>query len=354
MASTKVGISCACRQITGFIEIPNSQLPLSIDICHCTTCRHITGQLCNSKFIAPRPSGGQSTLHVEGDTVSYKSSKHLTRYFCGNCGASIYNHDSTTGSDNIASGVIDRADGILELKQHMFVEETKDGGLTSWLEAPAWAGQPDGSKKLEGMTKKPESLNRDPHAELSCYCECRGVQFKITSPNQDSLNVSSPLPDLLFPSHLHPGQAPSYLKWWLCAQGTKYFAGTCACNSCRLSTGYDIQAWAFVPKPNILQIDGKALDYGMGTLKRYSHSKGAYREFCSRCGATVFWHCDERPDLIDVSVGLLDAATGARAEEWLEWAIERVSFEECAQNTRLVSAVSAGLRKWAGARGFSD
>jgi hypothetical protein len=46
------------------------------------------------------------------------------------------------------------------------------------------------------------------------------------------------------------------------------------------------------------------------------------------CGATVFWHDKHRPELIDVSVGLLDAPEGARAVEWLEWWLARVSFEE--------------------------
>ncbi|CAJ2503617.1 Uu.00g110110.m01.CDS01 [Anthostomella pinea] len=50
----------------------------------------------------------------------------------------------------------------------------------------------------------------------------------------------------------------------------------------------------------------------------YRSSSGVVREFCDRCGATVFWHDGDRPELIDVSVGLLDAAEGARAESWLE------------------------------------
>ncbi|KAL8663375.1 MAG: hypothetical protein Q9202_003894 [Teloschistes flavicans] len=104
------------------------------------------------------------------------------------------------------------------------------------------------------------------------------------------------------------------------------------------SSGYDLQAWCFVSKVNIRQIDGKELDYEMGMLKQYCHSQGAYRNFCQRCGATVFWHDDERPGVVDVSVGLLDAEEGARSEDWLEWATARVSFEEFASNKTLVSS----------------
>jgi hypothetical protein len=35
--------------------------------------------------------------------------------------------------------------------------------------------------------------------------------------------------------------------------------GTCVCNSCRLSSGFPIQTWAFVPKSNIFNADGSPL-----------------------------------------------------------------------------------------------
>jgi hypothetical protein len=65
------------------------------------------------------------------------------------------------------------------------------------------------------------------------------------------------------------------------------------------------------------------------------------REFCSRCGATVFWHDKFRPELIDVSVGLLRAAEGSRAGSWLEWWTGRVSFLEEAGKGR-----SRGAKVW--------
>ncbi|KAI4268851.1 MAG: hypothetical protein LQ337_007602, partial [Flavoplaca oasis] len=135
-------------------------------------------------------------------------------------------------------------------------------------------------------------------------------------------------------------------QWWLRASNTKYLAGLCACNSCRLATGFDLQAWAFVPKTHIRQVDGKEVDFKMGTLKTYSHTPGSYRDFCGKCGATVFWRSEGRKgDVIDISAGLLDAAEGARAEEWLEWRT-KVSFEECAANKGLVAKVAEGLKNW--------
>lgn len=89
------------------------------------------------------------------------------------------------------------------------------------------------------------------------------------------------------------------------------------------------------------------LENDMGTLNQYGSSKGVYRNFCSICGATVFWHNDERPYLIDVSTGLLEAESGARAEELLEWATARVSFQEEAQNKALIETLREGLAKQA-------
>lgn len=346
--ATSLNFSCACGHITGSLNLPSSLLPLPLDFCHCSACRHATGQLFLSSFPIAASSGSPFSFSIVGQPVAYKTSDSLTRYFCGQCGASIYNHESTLDNNHIASGIVDRAEGLVDFRQHIFVGDTKDGGLSNCIEGIAWSGHPEQSEKLQ-LSSKPALENTtatrtNPGEVLECYCQCRGVQFNITRPNQSSSNVSSPAPDVLVPYHSQSPHNFPDSAWWLRANGTKYFAGTCACNSCRLSSGYDIQAWAFVPKSNIQQMNGKGLDYSMGTLKQYSHSKGAYRNFCGTCGATAFWHNDERPGVVDVSAGLLNAEEGARAEDWLEWATERVSFKELAQNKSLVSSMSRGLK----------
>lgn len=47
--------------------------------------------------------------------------------------------------------------------------------------------------------------------------------------------------------------------------------------------------------------------------------------------------------LIDVSAGLLQA-TGARAEDWLEWATDRISFAEMAVQHDLIHILEEGLK----------
>lgn len=244
------------------------------------------------------------------------------------------------------------------------MDDTKDGGVSVWFKETVDNEEIGGKRKLkrwmlmdgdgalvpEGIlehlstTEKKLSEGKE---RLEAQCHCGGVKFFITRPNEESRKARSPFPDLMVPYNTGASSAnPNNETWWLRSDDTKYLAGTCTCDSCRLSLGFEIQTWAFVPKCNIFQENGEGLDFKMGTLKKYDSSEGVQRESCGKCGATVFWHCKERPDLIDVSVGLFDPQEGARVEGWLEWWTERVSFEELAVSTSLVQSLENGLKEW--------
>ena len=246
-----------------------------------------------------------------------------------------------------------------------WVADTLDGGISVWLKDTSEA---DGTKRVlsswvreDGAGGKsvpsvpcsisPPKQEQDGEAEsvLKAQCHCGGVKFYITKPNAASKRVQSPFPDLMVPYCTGASSANAGSEtWWLRDNGTKYLAGTCMCQSCRLASGMEIQPWAFIPKCNIFQEDGQKIEYGIGTLKTFDREegKGIWREFCARCGATVFWHCEERPELVDVSIGLLDPEEGARVEGWLDWWTERVSFGEMAVSESLVQALEAGLKDW--------
>lgn len=343
---TAVRFSCACQRVIGSAKVPSSSLPLLYSICHCNICRHQTGLLCGSYVTL-----GQRTTEfkVEGSLVEYKTSDLVTRYFCSHCGTNVWLQDKREDGPDVCSGAFDKVNGIIELKNQIFVGDTIDGGQSTWIpdkNIAAWEGFSKESKlvNIEGDTSLKVDAVEAP--ELRAYCQCKGVQFKITRPNQSSKDLYSPWPDLVKPYHSESPENKQDIKWWLRAGDTKYLAGICGCNSCRLSSGFDIQPWAFVPKRNILQLDGKPLNFETGSLKQYESAQGIYRNFCGTCGATAFWHCDERPELIDVSVGLLDAKEGARAESWLQWWTDRISFEEAAQNKDLIARLGAGLMSW--------
>ncbi|MCJ1477191.1 hypothetical protein MMC13_005862 [Lambiella insularis] len=253
----------------------------------------------------------------------------------------------------LTSGALVKAEGIVTLDQNIFVADTKDGGLREWLlHIPAWEGQSKGQSKEipEGVPYAATAAtmsNKTSSDVLQCTCHCEGVSFAISRPKPESSALHANWSDSLVPYFDNASGNGGDAKWWICANGTKYLATVCACKSCRLGSGYDLQFWLFCPEVNIQKTNGDPIDFEMGTLQRYHSSPGVSREFCKVCGATVFWRSDERPGFVDVSFGLLNADSGARAEEWVEWCSKRVSFLEFAQNRALVESVSAGLKEWA-------
>ncbi|KAL9124903.1 MAG: hypothetical protein Q9217_005815, partial [Psora testacea] len=290
----------------------------------------------------------------------------MTRYFCSTCGANFYLVNHTSGDTEICSGALDweGRENLLQLTDHIFLSDTKDGGLSPWLPGvKSWEGFSETSEEVTDISAtypKQQQPEKPTSSELTCYCHCRSIVFKITRPTAASCaTVSGPYTDALLPP----------------ANGTRYLAGTCACHSCRKSSGFDMHNWAFVPKANILschpppsssssnepdesdtnstkpqhqqqqQLDFEKLD----KLKTYHSSPGKSRDFCARCGATVFWRSEERPLLLDVSVGLVDEGGeegGARAEGWLNWWTGSVHFEEDAENKVFIGRLKEGMALW--------
>lgn len=358
--TTTVTATCACKTFTLPLSIPTSSLPYERALCLCSSCRRLSGS-CGISFL-PIPSS-QTIDPTSFALTKYATSAGLVRYFCSTCGAHALVDVKGWGCWALATGLLDRTEGVLEWTGCKWVESTLDGGVSIWLNSIT---DTDGTKRdlkrwmlqdgeggelvpADALRKyaPPKKEGKEAGEErLNAQCHCGGVKFYLTRPNDASKTVRSPFPDLMVPYHSASSANPDNKTWWLRADDTKYLAGTCTCTSCRIASGFEIQPWAFVPKCNIFQENGEEMKYDMGTLKRYASSPGVWREFCGVCGATVFWHCEWRPDLVDVSVGLLDPAEGARAENWLDWWTERVSFEEMAVSRSLVGALEEGLREW--------
>ena len=367
--TASVEITCLCGEINESLVL-KSTLPVRTITCSCNICRYCTGVLYLSTLHLTERPACVDKLH------EYSSSSRITRYFCGSCGSHVLILGTEDSSWSVCSGVVERvlpgqSESPMRLEQysqHEFVGDTLDGGLMVCLaelqghKVPFFMQGPDeapvtadpGQRPWPFLSQSASSTLTDPSsdspnggkslARLRASCHCGGVQFNITRPSERSYECSSPWPDLIVPYHSESSENPADVKWWLRAGGSKYLAGTCACRSCRLESGVPIQTWAFIPKANIQRLDGSALDYSMGTLKRFNSSPGCYREFCGTCGATVFWHCEERPYVVDVSVGILRAQEGSRAESWLEWWTDRLSFREHAFDAQLADDLENGLR----------
>lgn len=348
----------------------------SLTLCHCDSCRYSSGLLCTSYHSIVKPALGD---HLR----SWKEENGSSRYFCRVCGCHLFcsNHDATTVGESswgVATGCVKKAEGSgsasFAYAGHSLVTDTKDGGAAVWLTEVH-------GRRMTVQTAAEEALlvSQTSDGPLSSMdhlygaCACGNVRFHINRPNAASYEAHSTYPDLMLAYKTTPEEKlsnPSREKWWIQGEDrNKYAAGTCACRSCRLFSGFEIQTWAFVPQKNIFvsrissgqdagtptaPLDFSSVPTGM--LQSYQSSPGVLREFCPRCGATVFWHNDTRADLVDVSVGLLRAPEGARAETWLQWWTNRVSFEEDTELGRdgavastareLIKALEEGLRSW--------
>ncbi|TGJ83346.1 hypothetical protein E0Z10_g5423 [Xylaria hypoxylon] len=424
-----------CDQVSG--------TPQEISLCHCGACRHNTGLLCVSYAAIEHPDSIEGLVEYHSTTKTTTRffcaicGCHVFRRLHGpikdNINVEVADGALTAVTKNelwaVATGVIIRESGesskggremLMKYTKHINTASTKDGGLSAFIRrvgdaqelevVDSWGPSPPAfkaaGKKYEGSDPDVEletssrgySRVQSGEEVLSAFCHCKTVQFHITRPNLSSELPQSNFPDLMVAYHTGSPQIqnPEDNKWWLrpdldfCSGEPgilrmersglrRYLAGTCACRSCRITSGFEIQTWAFIPRANVFfhirdnhteSSDSETrtadevtnivpLDFATlpaNILTSYESSKGVRREFCSRCGATVFWRDRWRPQLLDVSVGLLDAEEGARAESWLDWWTGRVSFVEDAGNGRtgeiatsakcLLDSLEEGLRRW--------
>jgi len=342
MERATLEISCHCGQVKQNVELAVTNcVPARITLCHCWTCRHTTGLLCASYQPVASP------FSLKGMTI-YDTGRSVL-YFCSTCGCHIFRSTASNSKGQqtlqcwqVATGVVINEPGqMASFSNHDNIADTGDGGLSNWMaDIPtsppvcSTSHHHDGHSGPAGRGQQRDGLETMPDI-LQAACACGKVKFHATRPDESSRTPRSNFPDLTNLYHTKNFEItnPDDAKWWLRADGTKYLAGTCACESCRLTSGFEIQTWAFIPRSNIhgLGQDG-ILDFdaahSAGLLQAYGSSPGVLREFCPECGATVFWHDRWRSELIDVSVGLLRSSEGALAKDWLEWWTERVSFAE--------------------------
>lgn len=363
--STFVKASCHCGLNVLNISFTTTSLPLSSMLCHCNDCRHCTGQMVRNYI----PFDGEPLSFSTNEPIDFKylteyhTSSRVTRWFCSTCSAHLMAKSTKRPNWYVTVGALERMEGIVKTQGHIWVGSTLDGGLADYLQVV------DGQENLRYTESEFQvadggtlpvgwrGVTEENHApdQLSAHCHCNAISFSITRPSSVSTQLTSPYPDLLFPHDTTPASKltnPDDEKWWLRPVGlegpTRYLAGFCACRSCRLVTGSEIQSWAFIPRSNItIHSDKSSVEFDPldeikrpNQLKRYDSSPGRHRESCGNCGANVFFWSDLRRDLIAVSAGLFNEKQGGvRAEGWLEWYRERVSFSEQAVRKTMVDAL---------------
>jgi len=349
-------VSCHCGLPTALddyfhsIYFPRSAFPLKSALCHCNSCRHVSGQLFVTFAVIPAAKPGEDVLSGDHDgdgpgkmgLTRYASSGTMTRWFCGRCGASVVNVEE--GEWEVATGCLSFEDGpglrhglegSLQRAQIWVDDVSADGGAAAWVNG----GKAEGMKRYlkgrggeevcdETVERMVEEGRRRTHAvetqrknkdvvergkELQAFCHCRSVRFTIARPRDES---------------------------------KKYQACLDACTSCRTVSGFEITSWVTVPQSSISLPDGGKLDLSkMAGLRKYKTSENVSRYFCKTCGATVFYLKDQL-DTIDVGVGLLDAEEGAIAESWLEWDEYPacVAYPDDAVDQEFVTKLAEGIR----------
>jgi hypothetical protein len=100
-------------------------------------------------------------------------------------------------------------------------------------------------------------------------------------------------------------------------EGEPARAGLCHCSDCRRHTGAPVVGWAVFRKDQL---------EWTGELTTYSSSKHGRRQFCPRCGTSLFYLNDVVfPGLVDVQIATLDSPDSLKPSEQIQMT-ERIGW----------------------------
>ena len=324
-SSTTFRANCHCGSFNEQITLPTSAFPLKSALCHCDTCRQVSGHLFATFAVIPGPAPDASFL----TKLAKYSSPFIDRYFCLVCGASVLNVDKRDGEWEVCTGALEfegqekgkgPLDGRLN-RAFLWTEDTKDGGAVHWLNegrAEGLAGrfmqgrssEPVTEEVISGLLDKAKAV-KERGDVLKGSCHCGEVKIHVLAPESED---------------------------------DKHSAEFCCCDSCRKTSGFEINAWTHVEKPKVIMADGSPYEVGMKDMGLYKSSTEVSRYFCRKCGATVFY---DRPGLkrLDIGLGLFSAPEGSRADNWFRWNPDwnDVSYLEDAVDKEFVGRLADGV-----------
>lgn len=334
-------VTCLC----GATNFPLSKDdPNTTELCHCNPCRHTTGALFGG-WIGPLSSA------PPGDVISrctiYKSSNTHDRLFCSTCGTKTFIHphyrtDDGTEKDYwvVFGGAVDPPDGaenVLDIESNEWICDAADGGMAPFFaqmggrDVPCYNVDRKSERldtiALNGLIKNADSPLPIPEGEtLKAECRCGGVSLRLERAKPEDTEVSKL--DRFIPKDAD-GRPTG-----------RHMAFCCVCRYCRLQSGVSLTPWVYIPPIQVVNPhtnqpvaqhheagtdSGREANKGL-SLKHYWSSADACRSFCSTCGASVFYSCDSRQDIVNVAAGLLRAEEGPMARRWLSWQWGRTAW----------------------------
>lgn len=83
-------------------------------------------------------------------------------------------------------------------------------------------------------------------------------------------------------------------------------ASHCHCSMCRKAHGAAFGTYGLVKAGDFRIVSGA------DRITRYRSSPGVVRTFCARCGSTLQWLRDSKPDIVDIALGVIDGDPGVR------------------------------------------
>ena len=114
--------SCLC----GSIEVecaPNQSKVIKLVYCYCSSCRKSSGAPKLAVF--PMPADVVTIKDKRMRLKGFASSQGKKRYFCGECGASIYSRKEGKKELRLRAGLFDRL-GTVEFTGHIYFSEKAD------------------------------------------------------------------------------------------------------------------------------------------------------------------------------------------------------------------------------------
>ncbi|KAK6522958.1 hypothetical protein TWF281_002385 [Arthrobotrys megalospora] len=362
--SAPLQATCLCR--ANVIQIPTN-LPITAHVCHCTTCRTSHGTLfamhSDLDALPFSEDSPPSTFRI------YKSSPTSGKaYFCDTCGtymfASYFYMREGTRHEGfcVSTGCVSLSDSyksenptvkledVLSIDFHCIIKDTIDGGAASW--AGDWSKETQ--VHFHGNWEEPPMPAQDDAAELSRkhvyptgrkeldgWCRCKGVKVRITREDE----------------------------------AKKYQAAVCACDSCRLGTGTDVVAYAWMPRDHAFFVTKSesgaeelkewpavwddAAKASFGNMIFYESTPGkVVWGACGTCGARVFYQRYGRKvdgqDLVEPLAALFgaDDTQGIMHLDFFDWIVSEdgVSWAEDAEKEGragiMTRNVNVMYKKW--------